>query len=91
MGLNVLRDEPINMTGIRPQPIILTQAQKNLSAVREFGPLLEHFKAVHGSVPFMKDPAIMQEKKLLLLREMPRGDYVLFPFQNKDGLPAAQF
>jgi len=66
---------------------MVTQLQKNLSVLSELGPLLEHVNAVHGAVPFM-DPAIMQEKKLLLLREMPRGSYVLFPFQRKEGMPA---
>jgi hypothetical protein len=88
VGLDVLMDQPVSVAGIRPQTVIITQQQKNLSVLREFGPLLEHFKAVRGAAPFMKDPAIMQEKKLSLLNEMPRGNYVMFPFQRKDGMPA---
>ena len=88
VGLDVLMDQPVSVAGIRPQTVIITQQQKNLSVLREFGPLLEHFKAVRGAVPFMKDEAIMHEKKLVLLTSMPKGSYALFPFQRKDGAPA---
>jgi hypothetical protein len=89
VGLNVLADQPLHVAGIRHVPLTVTQLQKNLSVLREFGPILEHFKAVQRAVPFMKDPAIMQEKKLSLLKDMPKGSYVLFPFQRKGGMPAA--
>ena len=86
-GLDVLEKSEMKVAGIRPVSVTLSQHQK-LAVLREFGPLVEHFKAVRGAVPFMKDEAIMHEKKLVLLTSMPKGSYALFPFQRKDGAPA---
>ena len=87
-GLDVLEKSEMKVAGIWPVSVTLSQHQKNLAVLREFGPLVEHFKAVRDAVPFMKDEAIMHEKKLVLLTSMPKGSYALFPFQRKDGAPA---
>ena len=70
--------------------VILSQREKNMGVLAQFGELaLSSWEPPDGSTPFMRTASIMDTMPLSVKKELPRGDYIFFPFESLDTPPAA--
>jgi hypothetical protein len=70
--------------------VVMSQRQKNLAVLGEFrDPALASWEPPEGSTPFTRVAGIMDTMPLCVKRELPRGDYVFFPFESLDTPPGA--
>ena len=70
--------------------VVLSQREKNMGVLAQFGELaLSSWEPPDGSTPFMRTASIMDTMPLSVKKELPRGDYIFFPFESLDTPPAA--
>ena len=70
--------------------VVLSQREKNMGVLAQFGELaLSSWEPPNGSTPFMRTASIMDIMPLSVKKELPRGDYTFFPFENLDTPPVA--
>ena len=71
--------------------VILSQREKNMGVLAQFGELaLSSWEPPSGSTPFMRTASIMDTMPLSVKKDLPRGDYIFFPFESLDTPPVAQ-
>jgi hypothetical protein len=67
--------------------IVLSQREKNVHVLSQF--TVAAWEPPAGATPFMRAASIMDVMPLSVKKELPRGDYVFFPFQSLDTPPVA--
>lgn len=83
--LLVWRESEVRITKVRAATS-LTKRERNLFVLQSCCSFdLVGFQSVRGATAFMHDSSIMDHLELKLMSELPRGDYVFFPFQPADG------
>jgi len=74
----VWQDPEVDLRGIA-LPSNLSTKQKNEELLRAF-PSFATCVRVNGASPFYSSPSIVEELELQVLKELPTGDVVFFPF-----------